>query len=130
MELKIHVDVHFPRPAASGFETTVLQLINILTNKVNSVMSTQAQLVEQLNTVTTSLSAIGAEVDKVSGETTALLSKITELQNALNDAGSTTPEVDSALAAVVAQAQLVASKLQAVDDLVPDAPTGSPPDAA
>ncbi len=64
-----------------------------------------------------SLTTIGTEIDKISGETTALLAKIEELK--------ANPPADPAQAALIdeiaSMAQGIAAKVKAVDDLVPDA---------
>lgn len=70
-------------------------------------MSTQAELAS-------SLTAISEQVAKIGVESGKTLEKVTALEDALRNAGNTTPEVDAALAALKAQVQIV-------DDLVPDA---------
>ena len=55
-----------------------------------------------------------AAVDKIGGETTALVSEVATLKEALANAGVTSPEVDAAVAAIE-------ERVKAVDDLVPDA---------
>lgn len=70
-------------------------------------MATQEQLAADLNTVT-------AQVAKIGTETSATLQKVIDLEAVIAAGGGTTPEVDAAVAALKAQAQLT-------DDLVPDA---------
>lgn len=70
-------------------------------------MATQMELASDL-------AAIAANVEKIGVETRTLLTKISELQAALDAAGGTTPEVDAALAALKDQVTVV-------DNLVPDA---------
>lgn len=77
-----------------------------LINRLESIMTTQAQLAAQLT-------ALAAQADKAKAE---ILAKFADLQAAIDAAGNTTPEVDAALAAL-------ATSIQATDDLVPDAPT-------
>ena len=60
------------------------------------------------------LGAVKAAVDKIGGETTALVSEVATLKEALANAGVTSPEVDAAVAAIE-------GRVKAVDDLVPDA---------
>ena len=60
------------------------------------------------------LGAVEAAVDKIGGETTALVSEVATLKEALANAGVTSPEVDAAVAAIE-------ERVKAVDDLVPDA---------
>ena len=81
--------------------------INLLLEKADKIMATQAELATQLNTIKTQLVKVGTE-------TTTLLTKIEELkQVVLNQ--PVTPELQAAVDAVAAQAKVV-------DDLVPDAP--------
>lgn len=82
-----------------------------VTNALRYIMATQTELLKALNDVAGKLGKIGTE-------TKALLLKIDELNQALANAGNTTPEVDEALSNLQAQAG-------AVDDLVADA---VPPD--
>lgn len=69
-------------------------------------MATQAELAQQLRDIT-------AQNEKSRVE---ILQKIADLEAALAAAGSTTPEVDEAVAALKAS-------VQTDDDLNPDAPT-------
>ena len=66
----------------------------------------QAELAEQLTAVSVTLGVI-------SDESKALLAEVAALKDALKIAGQTTPEVDAALAAVVA-------RTAAIDALVPN----------
>ena len=72
-----------------------------------TVVMNQQELLDRLN-------AADAAIVKIGTETTALLQAIANMQAAIDAAGNTTPEVDAALAALLAHAQ-------AVDELVPDA---------
>lgn len=69
-----------------------------------------------IDTLSTALDSISTEIDKISAETSTL---VAELQ-----AANQSPAVD--LSAVIAKAQAIEAKLQAVDDLVPDAPVTEP----
>jgi hypothetical protein len=82
-------------------------LLHSLHRKVNLIMATQAELAADLRSVTTQVAKIGVET----GNT---LARVVELEALLSSTGATTPEVDEAVAALKAQAQLT-------DDLVPDA---------
>lgn len=62
------------------------------------------------------LTALTATVAKIGTETSTLLTKITDLETALANAGSVSPEVQAALDGLKAQVNVV-------DGLVPDAPT-------
>lgn len=86
--------------------SAALAALGVLERRVESIMATQAELVEQVK-------AIGDKLTKIGGETSTLLTKVEELKAlALN----ASPELQAAVEAVAAQAQVV-------DDLVPDAPT-------
>lgn len=63
-----------------------------------------------IDDLSAALDSISTEVDKIATETQEL---VTELQNANQN-----PAVD--LTGVIAKAQAIQAKLQAVDDLVPD----------
>ena len=88
---ELHIHINF------GNEVTFL---------LRKIMSTQAELAAKLDVVT-------AQITKIGTETTLLLANIATLTAALEASGATTPEVDSALEALQAQASIV-------DDLVPD----------
>lgn len=61
------------------------------------------------------LQAVGATLDKIGTETSALLDKVADLQAAVDNADNVPQDVVDALAALSAQATKV-------DDLVPDSP--------
>ncbi len=84
-----------------------LHLLHQLIRKVDTIMATQAELAEDLRTQ-------AAKIDKIGTETDGLKASIADLEQALLNAGNTTPEVDAAMADVK-------SRLQAVDDKVTDA---------
>ena len=75
-------------------------------------MATQAELTAQVNTLT-------AKVEKIGTETRSLLTKIDELTEVINTGGEVTPELQGAVDALSAQADVV-------DQLVPDAPEEPP----
>jgi chromosome segregation ATPase len=102
---------YYDCPCAARLEEMV-QLLRAVQAQGDKIMESQHQLAQDLTALTT-------QVQKIGTETTATLQKVTDLQNALNNAGGTTPEVDAAMAALKAQVQLV-------DDLIPDAPAPSP----
>jgi len=99
MELTVHVHMH------EADKAEILHAIHLLRKLI---MTSQAQLASDLQAVATQIAKIGAE-------TTALLTKITDLEAALAAGGVTTAEVDAALQALKDQAKVV-------DDMVPDAP--------
>lgn len=69
-------------------------------------MATQSELAAQLTAAT-------AKAEKIGNETRTLLTRITELLEQLNNAGTVTPELQAAADALQAQ-------LEVVDNLVPD----------
>jgi hypothetical protein len=72
----------------------------------SAIMTTQAELAQQIL-------AVRDQLQKVHTEVTG---KIAELEAAVLAAGNVSPEVEAAL-------QAVRSALQPIDDLIPDAPT-------
>lgn len=72
-------------------------------------MATITELVQGLND-------LSAEVAKIGLETQVTLQKVTDLQLALENSQTVTPEVQAAFDALKLQ-------IQAVDDLIADAPT-------
>lgn len=77
-----------------------------LTATLEKIMASQAELAAELT----------ALKDQVVKSRAEVLKKIGDLEAALANAGSTTPEVDAALAALK-------QEVQTTDDIVPDAPT-------
>jgi ABC-type transporter Mla subunit MlaD len=90
---------------AGEHKPEVLPALHQLLTKVNHVMATQSELATQLTT-------LKDQVVKSRGE---VLAKIADLETALANAGSTSPEVDAALEALK-------TEVQTSDDIVPDAP--------
>ena len=91
------------------FESSNKTLLKTLLRKVDSIMATQAELTAQVQAATTTLAKIGTE-------TSTLLDRIAELTNVIANGPAVSPELQSAVDALTAQAKVV-------DDLVPDAPT-------
>lgn len=81
--------------------------LDVLTHLGVRSMATQKEVADQLKDVTAKLSKIGTE-------TGTLLTKIEELKAVIEAGGNVTPELQAAVDALAAQAQVV-------DDLVPDA---------
>lgn len=71
-------------------------------------MSTQAELAAQLKAVT-------AQIQKIGTETTKTLEKVSQLEDALNNQGNVTPELQTAFDELKAQ-------VTTVDDLIADVP--------
>lgn len=92
------------------------------------IMPTQAEIAAGLLEVKAQLTDVATEVAKVGTETDALQAKIVELEDVIrNQPAEASAEVVAALAAVKAQAQIVADGVKVVDDKVPEAPTATPP---
>lgn len=108
MKIEIHHYHHVGDDISS-----IKHVLDAILRLEKNVMSTQAQLAADLNTVTQQIAKIGNETGKT-------LQQVTDLQALLAAGGNTTPEVDAALAALKAQAQLT-------DDMVPDAPPAPRP---
>ena len=70
--------------------------------------------------VTTAFDEIGASVDGVAADVTALKAKIDELQNS---PGSITPEDQALLDQIQAKATDVANKVKSLDDATENPPT-------
>lgn len=83
-------------------------LLLILKKQIQMALS-QSELAQQLRDIKT-------QADKGKAE---ILSKIQALEDAINSAGGTTEEVDTALADLK-------SAVQGIDDIVPDAPAPEP----
>jgi len=89
---------------------TILLLINLfIIIKQYKQMATITELVQGLND-------LSAEVAKIGLETQVTLQKVTDLQLALENSQTVTPEVQAAFDALKLQ-------IQTVDDLIADAPT-------
>lgn len=103
--------IHTIKFADCGSGTAeILQKLNILNTKIEKIMATQAQLAEQLNTVT-------AQIAKIGTESTKTLQKVTELEEALANQDSVSPALQTAFDNLKAQVTVV-------DDLIPDAQEG------
>jgi predicted transcriptional regulator len=87
----------------------ILKELKLINKQNREIMLTQEQLLQGLNDVT-------AQVGKIKGESTVMLQKVTDLENALGNQGNVSPAVEEAFNALKAQVQVV-------DDLIADAPT-------
>lgn len=97
---RLHLDVHF--------DSEVVGLLSKLVKGNKTIMAT----LEELNI---SMTAIMPILDKVSADTDNLLAKLSEIPT-----GGLSPEQQEALDSAVASATSIASRLQAIDDKVPD----------
>lgn len=86
----------------------------IIQKQNQKIMDTQTQIVEKIN-------AAIAQLGKIKEESTATLTKVSELQAVIDNQGGVSPELQEAVDKLLAQAKVV-------DDLVPDAiPPVEPP---
>jgi hypothetical protein len=108
VRIEVHHYVHFAEPAPSA----LVRVVQTILEKVNAIVTTQAELAADLT-------AVKDQITKIGAETTATLQKVADLETALGNAGNVSPEVQAAFDALKAS-------VQAVDDLVPDAPAASP----
>jgi uncharacterized protein YoxC len=83
------------------------------------IMRNQERILAELKDVQNILNDVATAVDKISGETRSLLDKINQLETA-------DPTQQALVDSIAAQAQGIADKLKAVDDLVPDATPPQP----
>lgn len=87
---------------------------------LEKILATQAELAAGLTTANQQLTDIGTEVDKIGTEVSTLQQQVATLTAELGNV-QTTPEVDSALTALQTTLSSLATRVKAVDDLVPDA---------
>jgi uncharacterized coiled-coil protein SlyX len=111
-----------------------------LLNALHKIMSTQAEIVAQLNAATEQLKAnnlrlatINGIVTKVGSETDTLQQRIKDLEAAVANQSGASQELIDASAALKAQSDLQATTVDALeanakadDDKVPDAPAPTP----
>jgi len=79
-----------------------------LIKRIDKIMANMQEL-------TTAISGISTEVDKVSADTDNLLDKLANIPQ-----GGLTPEQQAALDSAVESANAIAARLQVIDDKVPD----------
>lgn len=105
-----------------------IEEIRSLNRKVDKLMSTEQDLVTALNTANSQLQTIGAQVVKIGGETSGLVTQVGTLQTQVGTLTdelanqNLSPEAEAALAAVQGTVTDLGTKVQAVDDMVPDVP--------
>lgn len=106
---RFRVDHYFHPPESGGAQScaALAPLVVQLTELKGIIMSTQAQLAADIL-------AVAEKVNKVGSETRTLLAKISDLQAAVENAGTVAPEVAEAMTALQTQVDVV-------DGLVPDA---------
>jgi hypothetical protein len=104
VRIEVHHYLHFAEPAPSS----LVRAVQTLVEKVNAIVTTQAELAA-------ALSELKSTIDKIGTESTTTLQKVTDLETALANAGNVDPAVQEAFDALKAS-------VKAVDDLVPDAP--------
>lgn len=109
----MNINLHF-HVANLNVSTVDEKLLKALSAKVDSLNSKLDIMGANTDKALADLQEINTKLTKISTESSTLLQKVTDLENAAANA-DTPQSVLDAIAAVKAQAQ-------AVDDLVPDAP--------
>lgn len=104
--MEIHVHIHDDRHTKGMLEKILENQHSIIT-KTNQIMASQAQVAQQLTTLSTQLDKALTEIQ----------TQIQALTDAVAAAGNSTPEVDAAIAALGVSAQKL-------DDLNADPSTG------
>jgi len=114
--------VSFRRSVYHGMAMSLkwMYLFQRLDELEERIVMNRTELAASLTALAAAATATAAKVDKVGAETATLLEKLALLEEAVNLAGNTTPEVDAALAALSTAAGNVDNAVQAVDDQVPD----------
>lgn len=110
--MKFEIDVNVFHHVMSANQET--NITTSLTAIRNLVMATKEEVVQQAQ-------AVKAKLEKIGGETRALLDKITELQSTVDGAKNVPQEIVDAMSELSAQADVV-------DNLNPDAPVPTPGD--
>lgn len=98
--------LHYRRAMAHDIEAVRLQN-EFIFSQLKSINMNQQELAQQLT-------ELAAQTAKAKEE---VLAQVAELENKIVQAGTLTPEVEAALAALK-------ESVQAIDDINPDAPTG------
>lgn len=106
--MRIDIYHHFPWEEVPPWVDDLKDRMDLILEKESIIMAT----LEELNAA---LATISTEVDKVSADTDKLLADLA----AIPPAGMT-PEQQAALDAAVGTANLIADRLKALDDKVPD----------
>lgn len=99
----------FTRSKRQPQNALIINHLLTIQNQLRRIMGTQTEVAEQIT-------ALKAQIEKVSTE---VQGKLQELETAINDQGDASPEVEAALAGLK-------TAVQGVDDLIPDAPAGQP----
>lgn len=109
-------DCRNPGDGSSGTADTMI------IHKLGDLQRTMEKLMAKIEDVQNILNVISTEIDKIGAETSSLLAKIDALEAA-------NPDQQAAIDALAEQAQGIADRIKAVDDLVPDAPVVVEPPA-
>jgi biotin-(acetyl-CoA carboxylase) ligase len=121
----MRIDIYHRFHLDEGSFGHLRKLVGILLGTINRKSET---IMAKLEDVQTALTGIGTEVDKIGVETQALLDKVAQLE-------TSNPDQQALIDAILEQANSIATRVKAVDDLVPDAappvepPTDTPPTA-
>lgn len=108
------IDVHvFMHAEGNSNLQFLLQQLNL---KVDAIMGTQAEIVEQLERANTSLTKVAGEIDGLQAASDALTTEVARLNEVIAGMGNeASPELTQAASAVEAAAT-------ALDEKIPDAP--------
>jgi ABC-type transporter Mla subunit MlaD len=87
-------------------------LADVLVPYLKRILMNQAELKTALDSIGTALGSVATQLEKATNE----------IIIAIQNAGSTTPEVDAAVANLQAVATALTTASQSLDDLNPDAP--------
>ena len=82
-------------------------------------MATQAEIIADMNELKDKLAAATTKLSKIGSETDSLITRIKELEEAINS-GNVPQSVVDAFAGVKEQAGILDAALQVQDDKVPD----------
>jgi chromosome segregation ATPase len=108
---------HVHRFESDGGE--ILAELEKVGRKLEAIMATQQELTDTLNAVVAQQTKTVGEIAAVQASVSALQETIAALEDQLANAGTLSPELIAAVAAVKAKAQ-------EVDDKIPDAPAPVP----
>lgn len=117
-KLELHVYFHADE-ATERFQTAVLNRLEALSHKGDSIMTAISDFTDKMNAFFTrqdaAMADLQADVDNLNAQILALQ----------NSAGTITPADQALLDGIVARAQTVSDKLDALDSLTP--PVAPPP---
>ncbi len=111
--MKLEVHIHLHHHDADG------ELIARLDRIERKITMNDAELKASLEATNTAVADVSSQLNKGFGEVSA---QITALQEALANAGNTSPEVDALVTSLSDKVTAMKQVTQALDDLNPDTP--------